>query len=43
VVAWLDWQVKGDQAASRLFMGADCGLCKRPEWHVQGKGFAAKQ
>jgi dienelactone hydrolase len=43
VVAWLDWQVKGDQAASRLFMGADCGLCKRPEWHVQGKGFAARQ
>jgi dienelactone hydrolase len=41
VVAWLDWQLKGSQAASRLFMGAECGLCRRPEWHVQHKGFTA--
>lgn len=39
VVAWLDWQLKGDRKASALFQGADCGLCKRPDWHVQSKGF----
>ncbi|SDE79554.1 hypothetical protein SAMN05428966_110245 [Massilia sp. PDC64] len=39
VVAWLDWQLKGDQDAGRQFVGAGCGLCTRPEWHVQSKGF----
>jgi dienelactone hydrolase len=39
VVNWLDWQLKGDKAASRLFMGADCGLCARADWHIQRKGF----
>jgi dienelactone hydrolase len=39
VVAWLDWQLKGDQKAARLFMGSGCGLCGRPEWHLQTKGF----
>lgn len=39
VVHWLDWQLKGDSAASRLFMGPGCGLCSRAEWHIQRKGF----
>lgn len=26
-VAWLDWRLKGDAAAARLFEGAGCGLC----------------
>jgi dienelactone hydrolase len=35
-VAWLDWQLKGDEDASRLFVGPDCGLCKDPDWVVPG-------
>ena len=38
VVSWLDWQLKQDQTAARLFTGADCGLCKRSDWHIQRKG-----
>ena len=37
-VAWLRWQLKGDVAASRAFVGADCTLCKDPAWHVTKKG-----
>lgn len=34
-VAWLQWQLQGDPEAARQFVGPDCGLCKRPEWHVK--------
>ncbi len=40
-VAWLQWQLKGDQQAARMFTGADCGLCTRPEWKVKSKGMGA--
>lgn len=36
-VAWLDWRLKGDQTSARMFMGADCGLCRDPNWKVQVK------
>jgi dienelactone hydrolase len=36
-VAWLKWQFKGDQTAARMFKGADCGLCKDPQWEVRKK------
>jgi dienelactone hydrolase len=36
-VAWLNWQLKGDTRAARLFVGADCGLCLNPRWVVQSK------
>ena len=36
-VAWLDWQLKADQAAARKFKGAECGLCTQKGWHVQTK------
>ena len=36
-VGWLRWQLKGDQTAAGLFVGADCGLCRRPEWHLKKK------
>jgi hypothetical protein len=36
-VAWLNWQLKGDQKAALLFRGADCGLCVNPKWVVQTK------
>jgi hypothetical protein len=37
VNAWLDWQLKHDVSASKMFVGQDCGLCKDPKWHVQIK------
>jgi dienelactone hydrolase len=36
-VAWLQWQLKGDQAVARQFVGADCGMCKKPEWKTSSK------
>jgi hypothetical protein len=38
VVQWLDWQLRGDAAAKRQFVGDDCGLCKDPAWTLQTKG-----
>jgi dienelactone hydrolase len=40
-VAWLQWQLKGNQEAARQFQGADCGLCTKPEWKVRSKGMGA--
>ncbi len=37
-VALLEWQFKGDRQAGKMFLGADCGLCKDPKWHVEKKG-----
>jgi hypothetical protein len=39
VVKWLDWQLRGDAAAGRMFTGKDCGLCRDPAWRLQTKGF----
>jgi hypothetical protein len=36
-VAWLDWRLKGDRKASKMFVGKDCGLCTNPIWHVEKK------
>lgn len=36
-VGWLNWQLKGDRRAARMFVGADCGLCVNPRWVVQSK------
>ena len=38
-VAWLNWQLKGDQKAALMFRGPDCGLCVNPKWVVQTKNF----
>jgi dienelactone hydrolase len=37
-VAMLKWQLKGEKDQSKLFVGADCGLCKEAGWHVATKG-----
>jgi dienelactone hydrolase len=37
-VAMLDWQLKGDKEASKMFVGPNCGLCQDPQWHVSTKG-----
>ena len=36
-VKWLDWQLSGDQAAAKMFVGKDCGLCTDPAWTVDRK------
>ena len=36
-VGWLNWQLKHDARAAKLFVGADCGLCVNPHWVVQSK------
>jgi hypothetical protein len=38
-VAMLKWQFKGDKEAARMFLGANCGFCQDPQWHVSNKGF----
>lgn len=37
VVAWLDWQLRGDKKAARTFVGADCALCTDKAWKVEKK------
>lgn len=34
VVAWLDWQLRGDKAASAWFVGKDCKLCTDTRWTI---------
>lgn len=36
---WLEWQLFGDATAGKTFTGADCTLCKNPEWTVVRKKF----
>jgi hypothetical protein len=38
-VAWLNWQLKGDQRAALMFRGPDCGLCVNPKWAVRTKNW----
>ncbi len=38
-VAWLKWQLKGDQAAKRMFVGEGCGFCKNSLWKMDVKNF----
>ena len=37
-LAWLQWRLKGDQEAAKLFQGADCGLANREGWTVEKNG-----
>jgi dienelactone hydrolase len=34
---WLMWQLKGDKAASKMFVGKDCSLCKNSNWDTAAK------
>jgi len=36
-VAWLNWQLKGDESAAKTFRGADCTLCTNPNWETASK------
>jgi hypothetical protein len=37
VTAWLQWQLKADASARKMFFGADCGLCRDSKWTVATK------
>jgi hypothetical protein len=37
VVAWLDWRLRGNAEAGRVFLGKDCGLCVDPKWAFESK------
>jgi hypothetical protein len=37
VVAWLNWQMKGDKQAAKAFVGANCGLCTDAAWELRKK------
>ena len=37
-LAWLDWQLKGDKQAARMFKGKDCLLSKREGWTIEKNG-----
>ncbi len=38
VVAWLNWQLRGDTRAAKMFVGKDCGLCVDGAWKIEKKG-----
>ncbi len=35
--AWFLWQMKGNDEASKMFVGDDCGLCTDPKWKFECK------
>ncbi len=37
VVTWLNWQLRGDQRAAKMFVGKDCGLCADAAWKIAKK------
>ena len=36
---WLDWQLRGDTAAARSFVGEGCRLCTSYGWSVERRQF----
>jgi hypothetical protein len=36
-VAWLQWQLKGDATAGKMFSGESCSLCKDDKWKYEKK------
>jgi len=36
-LAWLNWQLKEDRQAAKMFQGDRCGLCTDPQWVVRKK------
>ncbi len=35
--AWLKWQLKGNDEASKMFVGENCGVSQMPGWKVEKK------
>ena len=40
---WLDWKLKGDKEAAKMFVGENCGLSKRKGWTIERNGMAASE
>ncbi|HYQ58174.1 MAG TPA: hypothetical protein VEP89_12610 [Draconibacterium sp.] len=38
-LAWLNWQLKGDESASEMFLGENCVLCEDELWTIESKNF----
>lgn len=38
-LAWLNWQLKGREDASRVFLGEDSELARDPKWTIEVKNF----
>jgi hypothetical protein len=36
-VAWLQWTLKGDETAGKMFTGPSCGLCTDKSWKYEKK------
>lgn len=36
-VAWLQWQLRSDAEAGKMFIGGDCGLCTDEKWTLARK------
>ena len=36
-VAWLQWQLKKDETAGKMFSGSSCGLCTDAKWKFEKK------
>ena len=34
-LAWLNWQLKGDKQAAKMFKGKKCGLSQRKDWTIE--------
>ena len=34
-IAWLDWQLKGNEDAAKMFKGEDCELSRREGWTIE--------
>ena len=34
-LAWLQWQLKGDKQAAKMFVGKNCELSKRKDWTIE--------
>ncbi len=41
-LAWLDWQLKGNDEASKMFLGEDSVLAKDPRWTIESKNFQTR-
>jgi hypothetical protein len=41
-LAWLQWQLKGDKKAARMFKGDNCLLAKRKDWTIEKNALFGK-
>ena len=41
-LAWLDWQLRGDKKAAKMFRGKKCELSKRDKWTIEKNALFGK-